>query len=316
MARVSGRDVIYDAAQLWKDECLIGDGSMFGAGALWTEEHLDELDRHFIQNPDASSDSFGVKLQRQLDAASPRARRLAAELLWVLMLFPINAGAPAKTRLVTTAWSWSGNALDASDDLLVDVFRQGIGSAGTAFMTGRWRELVFLIRWAQAIKALAPADRTAVLADPWRTAELTATVSEAGQRQMRHIVLHLLFPDAFEPIASGGNRRQILAAFQPEIAEAGPPAVPYSDDATTRADQQLLQIRRVLEARSPARSATSISARGWSDGGTWRMRTRPYPWSRSPLRPPWCGKCPARRASGRLPRVRKDDSGRNSATAA
>jgi hypothetical protein len=42
---------------------------------------------------------------------------------------------------------------------------------------------------------------------------MVSELPSSGNRQFRHIVKHLLFPDAFERVASGKDKRKILAAF-------------------------------------------------------------------------------------------------------
>jgi hypothetical protein len=253
MAQVPQRDPIYAAARRWRDDCLVNDGSVLSDEALWTVENLAQVEQHYVQNLDASSDRFEVKLERQLGGATPEARRLTAEMLWVMMLFPDarSMGAEAKVHLVRTVWEWGGSALPHADDRLAKLLVQGIGKTGTSYNTRRWLELMLLIRFTRAVKTLAAADRRTTLDDPWATARLLATIAESGKRQLRHVLLHLLHPATFEPIASGGNRRRILAAFAAELREAGTPAEPYDSDPVVRVDQQLLQIHGVLQAHTP-----------------------------------------------------------------
>src|SRR5258708_17552405 len=81
---------IYDAAETWKRECLLADGSLFGAGAVWTVGHADDLIRDFVDRPDIGDRTFEQKLRDQLANSSAGAIQLAAEMLWVMMLFPSN----------------------------------------------------------------------------------------------------------------------------------------------------------------------------------------------------------------------------------
>jgi hypothetical protein len=73
------------AAQQWKEQCLLNDGSLFSDSHLWTHEHLEELDRAFTRNPMEGSESFIDKLTQQLGNASTEAAQLMAELNWLLM---------------------------------------------------------------------------------------------------------------------------------------------------------------------------------------------------------------------------------------
>src|SRR5689334_8560211 len=105
MARLTDeRKIIYSAAELWKRECLMADGSVFGAGKLWTADRISELVTHFVDRPDFGGGSFEEKLHDQLESASREARKLAAEMLWVMMLFPNNLRKERKLELIETVW--------------------------------------------------------------------------------------------------------------------------------------------------------------------------------------------------------------------
>ena len=89
----------------------------------------------------------------------------------------------------------------------------GIGSAGTGYNTNRWRELVFVIRVVSAIKQLPNPERTQLLNDGWTLAKWLEQIPECDSRQFRHMMLFLLFPDTFERIFGGTDRRRIVASF-------------------------------------------------------------------------------------------------------
>lgn len=75
-----------EAAEHWKQNALLADGSIFSEKLLWKLEHLEALDRYFIQQPDDSERSFFEKLADQLTPTLPEVKQLAAELLWVKFL--------------------------------------------------------------------------------------------------------------------------------------------------------------------------------------------------------------------------------------
>ena len=76
-----------DAAQSWFRRCMVDDQSVFSDAQLWITKNIDELFEVFVGQPDAGSDTFYTKLERQMLAASPAARQLMAEMLWVILLF-------------------------------------------------------------------------------------------------------------------------------------------------------------------------------------------------------------------------------------
>jgi 5-methylcytosine-specific restriction protein B len=155
---------ILEAAAGWAARCLAEDGSVLAEGeSLWTLEYLDQLDRAFVQNLEEGEGSFLEKLQKQLISATPPARRLMAEALWALMLFQSNIGAERKRAIIQAVWSWSGEEVNLASPMLADAVLQGLGSAGTAYSTQRWRELSFMITGVRAFKRKTATERRALL---------------------------------------------------------------------------------------------------------------------------------------------------------
>jgi len=206
---------IYRAILEWKDDCLIGDWSILAQPreALWTYENLIQIEKAFIDAPDVGDDDFFVKLQKQLSSSGTQVTKLAAELFWVLNLFPSASSIKPSTKrdAISKIWSWCGDSLDIGYDMLSDAVLSGLGSVGTAFLTGRPRELAFLILVVKEIKARDVQGRTELLSDPWRFGEWLATRTE--NRQLRHVLPHLLFPDHFECISSMNHKTQIWMAI-------------------------------------------------------------------------------------------------------
>ena len=186
---------IYDAVTQWRERSLAGEQSVLSEGKnLWTIELLDELDQRFVKNLDAGEGDFLSKLKAQLSEGSPGCRQLMAESLWLTLLFPSNVGAAKKRENVLEIWSWSGEDLNATHPLLADGVLEGIGSAGTAYNTHRWRELVFLIGALRDFKARDGSDREQIASDPWAFSGWLSGLPEARHRQLIHILPHLLFP--------------------------------------------------------------------------------------------------------------------------
>lgn len=134
---------ILAAAAEWRDSCLRRDGSVLSDRQLWTSANLDELNRFFVQNLDMGTGTFFSKLEAQLAPTSPTAKQLAAEMLWILYLFPNNIGRETKVAQIRMVWQWSGDPFPASAPILAKM-HEGIGSGGTGYNNFRWAELVFL----------------------------------------------------------------------------------------------------------------------------------------------------------------------------
>jgi len=109
MARYCGHNIkpILDAAEQWRDKCLIGDGSVFGLENLWNLSGFEELHRYFTENPDESDSSFFEKLKKQLDPAKPSTRKLAAEMLWVMFIIQHDSSMKSETKRNNVREVWS-----------------------------------------------------------------------------------------------------------------------------------------------------------------------------------------------------------------
>lgn len=204
---------IVEAGRQWVQTCLVADDSIFGGGTISTAANFDALELYFVQRPEAGNGSFYEKLHIQLADAPPDARKLMAELLWALFLFPSNINEATKRSGVVQVWDWSGDALDPAHPMLADAMLDGIGSAGMGVNTNRWREMNYLVALGRTIKAIPAAQRAALFADYDAFVAWMGTVPQDGNRQFRHMLRYFLFPERVERMSSNGDRRKVLAGF-------------------------------------------------------------------------------------------------------
>jgi 5-methylcytosine-specific restriction protein B len=228
---------IYEAAQSFRVNCLLLDGSLvFDNTSIWQLDLLERIHKVFVATPDEGDRSFIDKFRDQLKPAGQDVVRLAGELLCVYFLFPSSVGGFRKRQVVNEVFSWVEDSLPGTS-LVSRAFERGIGSAGQGYNTRRPFEIAFLIEFAIAWKKLTPAEQQMIADDPWRFQALVEGIDDAESKQLRHMLLHLLFPDHFERIASGNHKRRVIAAFSGLITNE-------SDNE----DQNLLAIRHALEA--------------------------------------------------------------------
>jgi 5-methylcytosine-specific restriction protein B len=109
-------------AENWKSKCLKGNGSVFSNEALWTVENFADLKTLFVDNPILGSQKFYEKLALQLDGARPEVAKLAAESLWLLLMFVGDSyfGAATKTDRIREIWELSGDELPQTPVLSAD----------------------------------------------------------------------------------------------------------------------------------------------------------------------------------------------------
>ena len=248
MSRTSRASAILDAAERWKQRCLVDGRSLFGEERLWISEHFGELQTYFVEQPDETKNrSFLEKLRDQLAPAPPEAKRLWAELTWVYYLIVSSVRGVTKLDRIRTVWEWSGTALPEDHWALgSDVLEKGIVHPGRGYTGHQWREYRYVVGMMLDWYAQSADERKAMLSDPWRFAEYLDGQGDRG-RQIRHALLYLLFPDEFEPIMSPQHKQEIVRA-----CGDGSDGLPDSGEVDLiRLDKALLEVRRRLtEERS------------------------------------------------------------------
>ena len=268
---------VYDAAGEWKTNCFETDGSMLADDkSLWTPTLLDELDHRFVKNLDEGEGDFWQKLQAQLLPGSPASKQLMAEQLWILMLFQSNISAATKRDRIRQVWAWSGEELPDELPHLSDVVLHGIGSAGTAYNAGRWRELVCLVAAVRDFKRRGADERAEIVIDPWSFADWLNGIPEARNRQLRHILAHLLYPDMFERISSEKEKTRILAALR-EMPEKEVRRWDLID-----MDRALLDLRKRLESEQGAEIdfyQDEFTSAWRTRAVSWLLRWNPTKWA-------------------------------------
>ena len=233
--------VILSAASHWRDAALLAGGSVLTQRKLWTADALSALDKNFVNNLDAGKDKFLQKLERQLAPAEPAAKQLAAEMMWLMYLCPSSLTVNHKRQTVQTIWSWSGEAFPSDSTWLSDQVLNGIGSAGPGFNQNQWRELTFLIKFVLLLRAEEPQDQHRIVHSSQALNELLTGVPEWESRQLRHMLLFLLFPDNHERIFGQIDRKTVVRHFSSrdkrEVNRMDP----------TQIDDELRSIRSRLE---------------------------------------------------------------------
>ena len=249
---------ILDAAEKWKQQCLLDGGSLFSEESLWTRENFDQLRIYFVENLDKGSGSFYEKLKLQLEHAPPEAKRLWAEMTWVLFLIVYRGMLKPETKRdqIRQVWEWSGSVLPDNHWALGEVLAKGVVNPGQAYNTYRWRECRFFITTMISWFSLSSEDRVSLLTDPWDFAEWLDAQEYCQGRQFRHAFLHLLFPDEFEAIMSQGHKEKIVNAFSKQWNQD----LLTNDKDSIALDQALLKIRERLKTEYPDKKVDFYSS--------------------------------------------------------
>ncbi|CAA0096409.1 5-methylcytosine-specific restriction enzyme B [BD1-7 clade bacterium] len=248
MARYCGKhdsEATLAAALQWRDECLIEQGSIFSSGSLWNEVYLEDLKRHFSDNLDEGEGGFLQKFESQLEQAKPETKQLASEMLWFMLLPLSNIGPDKKRENIQEIWAWSGGLLALPHTLLSDDTLKGVGSGGTSYNQNRWRELVYFIEVMLELRKLPKDMFDDLIQQPFHFARWLDAIDGSKNRQLRHILLFLIFPESFERVFAAGSRRNIIVAFRPFSRQQVNHMLPSEIDA------ELFEIRKEQQARYP-----------------------------------------------------------------
>ncbi len=231
------------AANHWRNEALLSDGSVFSDSKLWTLEYFEVLVAHVVPRPDPGYREFFEKLRSQLESTDTRVKQLAAEVFWLLHLCTRNVGAKIKRKGIQQIWEWSDEYLPMDSEWLSEDILGGVGRSGVNFLNLRWREFAFLTREMLELKRLTYPERERLVSNHWEFASRLDRAQERLKegRQLRHMLTFLLFPDFFERIFNRGQKREIVQSFRRL------PRAEVKVLSNLELDQSLLQIRQENE---------------------------------------------------------------------
>ena len=209
----SNSEPILRAAEHWKSVGLESDGSVFRNAALWTLSNFGDLEKHYVNQLDSGQGSFLDKLEGQLEGSGPEVKLLASEMVWVMNLCPLNITPDTKKKNIRMIWEWSRESFPNDSEWIGDSMLDGIGSGGPGFLTLYWKEFSYFIRVMLAFKGQSEKERESLLTNPWEFAEWLELFEANEHRQLRYMLLFLLFPDVFERIYGGKHRKKIVQSF-------------------------------------------------------------------------------------------------------
>ena len=244
-----GAEKVYEAASKWVKCALQADDSLFTPGQpIWSSRWLGELRQRFLNNPDESTAkaSFLDKLRGQLEGSPPEVYQLMGEALYLHYLIDGSTNGATKQDRINRVLGWSPAPVEIPSELIAGL-RPGILNPGTFFKTSQPYQVGFLIEFAEQWKGKTPVEHQRLVEHPWQFKDFAMQLdlrSELFQgnfnksRPQKAALLHLTFPDIFEPIASVRDKEQITKTF-----------ANYVTQPTEDVDRHLAQIRLVLEAK-------------------------------------------------------------------
>ncbi|HLU36396.1 MAG TPA: AAA family ATPase [Thermomicrobiales bacterium] len=245
MARIEGKERIYEVAELFRQRCLVQQTSLLWPDReVWTVENLDRYWSVVPEHPDETGRNFFEKLNDQLADQLDVLHKIAADLMVIYSLSPTNIGAPRKLEYIDIIRAWKSlpDPEPHIHALLNDAFTDGIAHTGTGYLTSMPFQTYLYLHFSREVirNSVDPYDVqvTRRVADEAvdfirKNPNTRRTTSSA-----RHLLLHMLFPDYFEDTASQEYKWRTLNAFREQAGVA-----PDED-----LDDGLLAVRKHLEA--------------------------------------------------------------------
>ena len=212
MARLSDKSEIYELAERWRKDCLTGDGSLLWQGeTIWKKENLEAFKNCFVgSGADESSRKFWEKLADQLKNQNQNVVKLVGELLLIYYLFTASISSETKKDKIKLVLGWKNLQLSQQGEKALEVLNSSIG--GTGFYTiNIYFEVRFLLVLSLAIKERGSRS----FDDPEAFMGFIDEFLNRENRmaQGRDILLHLLYPDYYERIASQRHKKSVGSAF-------------------------------------------------------------------------------------------------------
>ena len=240
---------VLNAANEWKDSCLLGDGSVFTNENLWTRQNISELKTLYVENLNEGGGNFYERLQIQISGARPEIYQLAAEVNWLLLLFIYKDyfGPEKKRERISEIWINSDKPFPESHRL-TDTPLLGLANPGTAYLTLMWREFKFLLIVMENWKSLPRSQQDSLIKNnPWELCHWVTSREGGDRRMFRHVFLYFCYPDNFEKICSKSHKEQIYLCCSHMLQGESDP---YKKDRSLCClDEAILEIRKVLEEK-------------------------------------------------------------------
>ncbi len=241
MARKPGCEKIYEVFSRFIDQCLVNDNSLiWPEEKLWSLENLQSVKKGFIDNPIHKGD-YWEKINEQFGNLNDECWKILADGLFVYTLPSTFIKPEKKYELIERISDYKGFYLPDFSDPFWDVLHQGFARTTMRYHL-KYMQLWVIFLFAIEVKK--ENDRASFVNDYKKVKEKLDSILESIESKsdrawdMHHALLHMAFPDYYEPILSTTHKNEIIETFQGRV----PPKLRGSD-----VDTQLKYIRESFE---------------------------------------------------------------------
>jgi hypothetical protein len=228
---------VYEVADRLVDGPLREGTSLFSPNEeLWRGAPVDELHEAIVEGEREDEEAFETFLERRLADRSDEVLQLAAEVLYLHFLAPRAETIDGETRREHLDRVLGGmeQPVDIPDDF-DGVLDAGVMAADLEFVTRRDSMVRYLVDFVWAWADESDGERETLLDDPWAFREFAVAADTEEAQAQRNALLHLVFPETFEPLGAQGVKETVAETFDVEVADSEMPL-----------DRKLAEIRESL----------------------------------------------------------------------
>ena len=238
-------DDVFAAAAIWKERCLLANGSVFTDESLWTPANVGDLEQ-LVRALDTTQGSMKdneweihvwEQLKEKLKDTRPALIRLAAEAFWFMSLYPETRPPSWKRDRFNELWTMvdQPNPIDQSRQHLID----DRALRGVAVVHPRhWWIYIPLPRLLRMVRLWKTEPHWRFI--HWLNTKVDNPKSPT-MMPMHFAIPYLLFPDYVERVQYSTDKRKIIAAF----GDAS--QITRADSETVTDDEVIYEIRERLE---------------------------------------------------------------------
>ena len=224
------------AAESFIAEALRSDGSIFRPGRkVWDVTSINDAYERLALRPADAGDPLVSTIVKRLDGSPQGTVNLVSELLYVLLLVPSDIAVEQKVDAIGSVLA-IGAPIEVPEEL-VRALASGVAPTALSFAEWRDSQLAFMLDFMRFWKAWPEVRRDHALRDPWLFRDCVQSVDALSGELMREALLHLVHPQAFEPIVRPDHKASIARRYDALIG-------PAAD-----VDHALGAIREALEPR-------------------------------------------------------------------
>jgi hypothetical protein len=230
----SDATAIYEVAERVVEGPLRDGTALFSSSEqLWRGSPVEQLHEAIVE-AERDDETLEEFLERSLDDCSDELLQLAAELLYVHLLAPASTTVDPETKRQHIEQLLGGmqESIEVPDELQT-ALDTGVMAADVEFDdTHRESMFRYLVEFLQAWNDESEAEREPLLDDPWAFREFAVAADTEGAQTQRNALLHLVFPETFEPLGADSVKQTIVEKFDHQVG-----------DPEVNLDRQLAQIR-------------------------------------------------------------------------